>query len=175
MKQGIRIDAVIFEDPVKYDPWVKALLVLPIVLLVVFAILLQVDANHRDIFPKEPARDSRTGSIVLFASTIFVLAVYWLVLPRKLSVTQEKIILHFRGFRWNIPYGKIRSIKAARGLIGWRGYSFITSYGSQVEILRKYRFKIRVSPTRRDQFLENANRALAEWTRRHGVQNTRID
>lgn len=167
MRRGIQLDAVIFEDPVKYDPWVKVLLVFPVVLLIVLAVLFQVDASHRDIFPKEPAKETKLAAVVLYASTVFVLAVYWLVLPRKLSITREKIILHFSAFRWSIPLKTITSIKAARGLVVWWGHSFITSYGSQVEIVRTHRFKVRVSPTRRDQFLEYADQALAEWRRGH--------
>jgi len=162
------MDMIIFEDSVKYDSWVKILLVFPVVLLVALGVLFQVDASHRDIFPKEPAKESRLGAAVLFASALFVLAVYGLVLHRRLSVAGEKIILHFSLFRWSIPYRTVSSLRAAKGFVVWFGYSFITSYSSQVEIVRTFRLKVRVSPSRRDQFLEYANRALAEWRRRHG-------
>ena len=161
------MDFIIFEDDIKYDPWVKFLLGLSFVLLVVLGILFYVDAHDADIFPKEPAAESGTGSVVLFVSAVLLLAVYWLILPRKIAVSQEGIVLKFRSFKWNLPFRTIKSIKAARGIIVWWGHSWITSYGSQIEIARKYRLKIRVSPSRRDQFLEYANKALADWQNTH--------
>jgi len=157
------MDLIIFEDDIKYDVWVKRLLVLPLVLLIVLGILFYIDAHSSDIFPKEPPKESKTASAVLFASTVFVLAIYGLVLPRKIVVTQERIKLKFSGFSWNIPYQTVKSFKPAKGMIVWWAHSFITSYGSQIEIVRKNRFKIRVSPSRRDEFLQHANKALEDW------------
>ena len=61
----------------------------------------------------------------------------------------------------------IRSINPASGIIVWWAHSWITSYRSQIEIIRKYRLKIRVSPSRRDQFLEYAHKAFADWKNTH--------
>jgi hypothetical protein len=161
------MDLIIFEDSIKYDEWVKLFLVFPLVLLIVLGTLFYIDAHYSDIFPKEPATESKTASAVLFASTVFVLAIYWLFLPRKIFVTQEKIKLKFGSFSWIIPYKTIESIKPAKGLIVWWAHSFITSYASQIEIVRKNRLKIRISPGRRDEFLQHANRALADWMHIH--------
>ncbi len=161
------MDLIIFEDSIKYDAWVKPLLVFPFVLLIVLGILFYIDAHDSDIFPKEPATESKTASAVLFGSIVFVLAIYWLVLPRKIFVAQEGIKIKFSGISWNIPYRTIKSVKPAEGLIVWWAHSFITSYGSQIEIVRKNRLKIRVCPSRRDEFLRHANKALEDWTHIH--------
>ena len=161
------MDLIIFEDSIKYDPGIKVVLVLSLVLLVVLGILFYIDAYDSDIFPGEPAAESRTGSVVLFVSAIFVLALYWLILPRTIAVSQEGIVLRFNGFSWKIPYKTIESMRAARGIIVWWAHSWITSYGTQIEIIRRHRLKIRVSPARRDQFLEYANKALADWRNTH--------
>jgi len=161
------MDQIIFEDSIKYDPWIKAVLVFSFVLLIVLGILFYVDAHDSDIFPKEPATESKTGSVVLFISAVLLLAVYWLILPRKIAVSQDGIILKFSGFNWTIPFKTIKSIKPASGIIVWWAHSWITSYGSQIEIARKNRLKIRVSPSRRDQFLEYAYKAFADWKNTH--------
>ena len=161
------MDLVIFEDSIKYDLGIKVVLVLSLVLLIVLGILFYVDAQSSDIFPGEPAAESRTGSFVLFASAVFLLAVYWLILPRAIAVSQEGLILKFRAFNWNIPFASIKSIKPASGIIVWWAHSWITSYRSQIEIIRKHRLKIRVSPSRRDQFLGYAHKAFADWKNTH--------
>jgi hypothetical protein len=161
------MNLVIFEDSIKYDNWIKVVLVLSLVLLIVLGILFYVDARDSDIFPGEPAAESRTGSFALFAAAVFLMAIYWLVLPRTIAVSQEGLILRFRAFRWNIPFATIRSIEPASGMIVWWAHSWITSYRSQIEIIRKYRLKIRVSPSRRDQFLEYAHKAFADWKNTH--------
>jgi len=161
------MDLVIFEDRIKYDFWIKVVLVLSLVLLIVLGILFYVDARDSDIFPGEPAAESRTGSFVLFSAAFFLLAVYWLILPRTIAVSQEGLILKFRAFSWNIPFATIKSIKPASGIFVWWAHSWISSYRSQIEIIRKYRLKIRVSPSRRDQFLEYAHKAFADWKNTH--------
>ena len=161
------MDLVIFEDRIKYDTWIKVVLVLSVGLLIVLGILFDVDARDSDIFPGEPAAESRTGSIVLFAAAAFLMAIYWLILPRTIAVSQEGLILRFRAFSWYIPFVTIRSINPASGMIVWWAHSWMTSYRSQIEIIRKNRLKIRVSPSRRDQFLEYAHKAFADWKNTH--------
>jgi hypothetical protein len=164
---ALPMDLIIFEDGIKYDPGIKVVLVLSLLLLVALGILFYVDAHDSDIFPGESAVESETGSVALFASAVLVLVVYWLILPRKIAVSQEAIVIQFSGFSWRIPFRTIESIKAARGIIVWWAHSWITSYGCQIEIVRRHRLKIRVCPARRDQFLEYANKALADWKKAH--------
>lgn len=159
----------IFEDDIKYDLGIKIVLAFSLVLLIVLEILFDMDARGSDIFPREPAAESRAGSIVLLISAVFLLGVYWLILPRTISVTQDGLVLRFRVFDWDIPFATIRSIEPASGIIVFWAHSWITSYRSQIEIKRKFRLKIRVSPSRRDQFLEHAQRAFADWQRIHPV------
>jgi len=161
------MDLVIFEDSIKYDLWIKVVLVLSVVLLIGLGILFHVDAREADIFPGEPAAESRTGSYALFAAAVFLMAVYWLILPRTIAVSQEGLILRFRASSWNIPFATIESIRPVSGMIVWWAHSWITSYRSQIEIIRKHRLKIRVSPGRRDQFLEYAHKAFADWKNTH--------
>ena len=161
------MDLVIFEDSIKYDPGIKVLLAFSLVLLVVLGILFYADARGSDIFPGESAAKSRIGAFALFAATVFLLAVFWLILPRTIAVSQESLILRFRAFSWNIPFATIKSIKPASGIIVFWAHSWITSYRGQIEITRKYRLKIRISPSRRDMFLEHANRAFADWKNTH--------
>jgi hypothetical protein len=154
------MDPVIFEDDIQYDAWVKPLLALPIIVLVVLAALFYIDGHYSNVFARHPARVSRVAFFVVLFSTALVLAVYWLLLPKKIKVCQEGINVQFGSFSWKIPYRTIEAVKAAKGLFTGSALSLTTSYKSQIEIVRKGRLKIRISPHSRDQFLEMANRAL---------------
>jgi len=165
------MDMIIFEDDIKYEVWVKLLLVLSPILLVVLGILFSMNAHGSNIFPRESAPESQTASVVLYASVVFVVVVYWFAFPRKISVHQFGIKIKHGGFNWNIPFKAIKTMLPSRGIIVWWGYSSLTSYGSQIEIVKKSGFKIRVCPSRRDEFLEHANRALKDWAGMHPSGN----
>jgi hypothetical protein len=81
-------------------------------------------------------------------------------------VCQKGIRVRFGGFSWNIPFQTVETVKAAEGLFTGPAISLTTSYKNQVDIVRKHKLKIRISPRSRDQFLEVANRAL-EASRRN--------
>ncbi len=159
------MDLVLYEDNIKYDFWVKVALVFPVVLLIAMGLFFYVDAHYKDVIPSEPAKDSNMGAIVLFASAPFVLFVYWMVLPRKIFILQDRVRLRFGQFFWNVPFETIESVKASRGLGAWCFHNSITCYRTQIEIVRKNRGNIRVSPNNRDRFLDSVHRALSDWER----------
>jgi hypothetical protein len=165
---GLDMDLVLYEESIKYDFWAKAALIFPIVLLIAMGLFFYVDAHYKDLLPRESAKDSNMGALILFAAAPFVLFVYWMALPRKIFVLQDRIRLQFGQFFWNIPFETIETVKASSGVPLWICSSSITCYSTQIEIVRKKRGNIRVSPARRDQFLDYVNRALSDWKRTYG-------
>jgi len=162
------MDLVLFEDSLKYDVWIKAALVFPIILLIALGILFYIDAHYSDVIPSESEPESSFGAIILFASVPFVLVVYWLLLPRKIYVLQDRIKIKLGQFFLNVSFDNIESVKPARGIIVFSSFSSITSFSTQIEIIRKRGLNWRVSPSRRDQFLEYVNRAISDWKRTSG-------
>jgi len=162
------MNLVLFEDSIKYDMWVKVALVFPIILLIAIGILFYIDAHYSDVIPSESETESNFGAIILFASVPFVLVVYWLLLPKKIYVLQDRIKIKFGQFYLNVSFDNIESVKPARGIIVFSSFSSITSFSTQIEIIRKRGLNWRVSPSRRDQFLEYVNRAISDWRRIRG-------
>jgi len=162
------MNLVLFEDSIKYDMWVKAALVFPIILLIAIGILFYIDAHYSDVISSESETESNFGAIILFASVPFVLVVYWLLLPKKIYVLQDRIKIKFGQFYLNVSFDNIESVKPARGIIVFSSFSSITSFSTQIEIIRKRGLNWRVSPSRRDQFLEYVNRAISDWKRTRG-------
>ena len=159
---------VLFEDSIKYDLWVKIALVFPIILLIALGILFYIDAHYSDVVPSESEAESNMGAIILFASVPFVLVVYWLLLPRKIYVLQDRIKIKLGQFFLKVAFDNIESVKPARGIIIFSSFSSITSYSTQIEIIRKRGLNWRFSPSRRDQFLEYLDRAISDWKRTRG-------
>jgi hypothetical protein len=163
------MEIVIYEDGIKYDRWVKAVLIFPLVLFIILGILFYIDAKYSNIFPKETARKAIIAAIDLFVSVPIVLVIYRLSLPRKISIFHDRIKIKFGAFFFDIPFETIESFKAVKGIISRRAISATTSLGTQIEIVRKERRNIRISPRQREQFLGNANRALSDWKQAHSA------
>ena len=159
------MNLVLFEDSIKYDLAVKIALVFPIILLIALGISFYIDAHYSDVYPSESETESNFGAIILFASVPFVLVVYWLFLPRKVYVLRDKIKIKFGQFFLKVGFDNIESVKPARGIILFSSFSSITSYSTQIEIIRKRGLNWRISPSRRDQFIEYVERAISDWKR----------
>ena len=157
------MEQVLFEDEVKYDLWLKIILVGSVLILIAMGIMFSVDAYSRDILPEEPIEDSKLGAIIMFAATAFVLIIYRTVLPRKLYIYRDKIRIKFGLFSYNIPFSKIESYHKTKGIPLGNYLSSSTSLKNQIEIVRKSVWKIRISPNRLDFFLEALNRAVEDW------------
>ena len=157
------MEPVLFEDDVKYDLWLKIILVGSVVVLFAMGIMFSVDAYSRDILPEEPIEDSKIGAIILFAAAVFVVLIYGAVLPRKFFIHRDRVRIKYGFFFYNIPFSKIESYAKAKGLPLGNYMSSSTSLKNQIEIVRKRGWKIRISPSRLDLFLEALNRAVEDW------------
>ena len=119
-------------------------------------------------------------------------AIVWTVFPRKYQLLEDRIkIVLGRPFSFNIRFETIDSVKGAK----WSsfGWSFATSLSPKgmIEIVRKRklntaisvvmlplaivikslreRINVLISPSNRELFLEELNKAIASWKRSHGV------
>jgi len=159
------MNLILFEDKIKYDLWIKIILISSIILLLALALLFYVDGYKQDVLKSEPAKESKAAAITLFATIAFVLIVYWTVLPRNVYIFQDRVTIKYGVFSLNFRLENIESAKAAGGLPLGNIWSSITSFKNQIEIIRKKGMNVRISPSRRDLFVENLNRALMEWRR----------
>jgi len=162
------MDSVPYEDTVKYEYWAKVLLAFPVILLIAMGVFFYDYAHHRAI-PGGEETTVHAASLVLFLTAPFILLIYWLVLPTKIYILQDRIRIKYGQFFWNIRFDTIETVKTARGIPPLFSNSSVTSYRNQIEIVRRGRMNIRLSPSRRDQFVEHANRALSDWNRIHSV------
>jgi hypothetical protein len=146
------MDSVIYEDTPRYDVYLKAIMVLPVFFIVAgiyYLITAQVEA-----------------AAGMFATTLFMAAVYWAIFPRKYLILDSRIRIVLGGpFSFTIPFDNLETARAPEGVS--LGINFATTFLSKraVEIIRKKGVKVNITPNNREPFLENLNKALNDWRR----------
>jgi hypothetical protein len=146
------MDSVIYEDNPHYDVWVKAIMVLPVffvILGVYYLFTAQVES-----------------AIGLFATTLLMGAIYWVIFPRKYQILDSKIRIVLGGqFSFKVPFDTLETAGKPEGVS--LGINFATTFLRQhaVEIKRKKGMNVNITPSNRDQFLENLNKAIFDWRR----------
>ena len=145
---------LVYEDKPKYDIWIIAILGLPVILMVIPALFLN-------------SSDPET-SISLLGTATFIIVIYWIVMPRKYCIMEDRFKIALGGpFSFSISYSKIETARDMKGTSA--GINFATSFKNGVEIVRRRGMNINITPGDRELFLENLDKALKEW-RNHNTE-----
>ena len=147
------MDSLIYEDKPRYDIWMKAIMALPLFFVLIGAFNLT----------SEPE-----ASIGMFAAAALMAAIYWAVFPRKYCIFDSKVRIVLGGpFSFNIPFDNIETAKAPEGATV--GINFASSFSSKnaVQIVRRKGLNVNITPSNRELFLENLDKALNNWRGRH--------
>ncbi|MBM3296357.1 MAG: hypothetical protein FJY83_02035 [Candidatus Aminicenantes bacterium] len=159
------MDMIIYETPFKYERWAKFFMGLPVVLMFAAGLILSGVVRIPGLNPAGLEKELRLVAWIFFASAAFILFIYWLVLPTKIFIYQDKLKVKFGLFFWTIRFETIERAVARRGFPLGPGHNSVTSYRNQIEIARRGRLPVRLSPDGRDEFLSHLNRALEDWGR----------
>jgi hypothetical protein len=146
------MDSIVYEDTPGYDVWLKTIMLLP-----VFFVIMGI----YDLFAAEIE-----AATSMLAATPLMGAIYWAIFPRKYLILDSKIkIVLGRPFSFNIPFNNLETARAIEGATF--GINFPTCFSSEraVSIIRKKGRNVNITPSDRDLFLENLNKALTEWRR----------
>ena len=143
------MESLIYEDTPRYDVWLKAIMLLPLffVLIGVFNLT------------SEPG-----SAIGMFATAVLMSAIYWAVFPRKYRILESKVKIVLGGpFSFNIPFDTIETARAPKGASV--GLNFPSSFSGKnaVQIVRRKRLNVNITPSDRELFLENLDKALNGW------------
>jgi hypothetical protein len=145
------MDWVIYEDDPRYDTWFKIILAVPLLILILSAGLLI-------------AQSEATAMLIIFGVVLLLALMFWLILPRKFIVMQDKLVIKLGGpFSIKIAYKDIKSA----GKISWKSKNFAMNFTSSVQntvnITASRGLSVNFSPSHREQFLENLNEAMDKW------------
>ena len=141
----------LYEDRARYDYWLRLILFgIPLILLTIGIILMPEDQE---------------GAIAMFSGSLFILSVFYLVLPKKFQIYEDKlkIVLGWPLYI-DISLANISDsqITSARKVFVYWGIRFATSSKSVVEIIRKRGLNIVISPSNGPLFIDRLNEACKQ-------------
>jgi hypothetical protein len=140
---------LLYEDEPRTDIWLKLMLTGIQAMFLVLGIVL--------LF-----RDTEVA-FIMFGVAIFDAVLFRLVMPRRYQVYSDKMRIVLGGpFGWNIPFSTIREARPSSGAstFVYNGVRFATSSRDVVEIRRSKGCSVVISPSNKDVFLEQLNRAM---------------
>ena len=146
------MDSIVYEEAPRYDSLLKAIMVLP-VFFIVFGIYYLIIAEVG-------------AAIAMFATTLLMGIIYWAIFPRKYQILDSKFRIVLGGpFSLNVPFDNLETATKSQGATF--GINFPTCFSSErtVQIVRKKGWYVNITPNDPDLFLENLNKALADWRR----------
>src|SRR4030043_813542 len=144
------MDTVVYEESPRYDSLLKAIMVLPVFFIlfgIYYLFIAEVEA-----------------AIAMFATTLLMAAVFWAIFPRKYQILDSRFRIVLGGpFSFNIPFSNLETAREPQGATF--GINFGTCFSNErtVQIVRKKGWYVNITPNDSDLFIENLNKALADW------------
>ena len=110
---------------------------------------------------------SREEAFASIGTAVFVLLIFWAVIPRKYCIYEDRIkIVLGTPFSVSIRFDTIKYAGEPKGKLTV-GVNFVTSFRNTVEIVKKKGMNVNISPGDREAFLENLTNALDNWRGEH--------
>ncbi len=137
---------LIYEMPTRYDRGIKILFLIILLVLVIPAIF---------IFDSD-----REGAFAMLGTVILVAFILWFIMPRKLRIMEDRLqVVLGSPFTFTIPFTAIKEVRIPRGLTS--GVNFCTALSGVVQIVRKGKMSVNITPAEPAQFMEYLNKALS--------------
>ena len=141
----------VYEDHARYDYWLRLILFgIPLIFLIIGITLIPEDQE---------------GAIAMFGGSLFIVSLFYLVLPRKYQIFEDKLkIVLGWPLHHDIPLASISNsqVTSGRKVFAYRGIRFATSSKSVVEIVRKRGLNIVISPNNEPLFVDKLNEACKQ-------------
>jgi hypothetical protein len=107
----------------------------------------------------------RAGGLTLGAEACFIGFVFWIIFPRRYQVYEDHLRIALGGsLAVRIGFDQVKAIEVTSN--NSLTVNFTTTVTkTYVRIVKKRGLSVAITPRSRDTFVENANRAMAEWAR----------
>lgn len=148
------MDYSIYEDVPHKDIWIKLILLLPLAIILIIAL----------VFSNPDQQDS---SYLIYEATgiaVLMALLYFFIIPVKYCILNDQVRINFRGhFVFSIPFSHIRSIDTASWWTISINFPANLCKSNMLEIRRKSRLAVTITPDDKEAFIENFRRAYENW------------
>jgi len=145
------MEQVIYEDKPRTDTWVRSVVWLPSIILAVTAVPLM-------------NKSLEAGIYMLCAAVAIGLALNFLVIPTGYAIYNDKISVRFRGtLSFDMPFSTIVGVRRARWSTFGVNLPTNMSQANAVEIVRKRRLAVTITPADKQAFVTNFEQVFKEW------------
>jgi hypothetical protein len=142
---------VIYEDKPRTDTWIRSIVWLPSVILAATAVPLM-------------SKSLEAGIYTLCAAAAVGLALNFLVIPTGYVIYNDKITVRFRGpFAFNMPFSTVTAIRSSRWSTVGVNLPTNMSQANAVEIVRRRRLSVTITPSDKQAFITNFESVYKEW------------
>ena len=143
---------LLYQDKPVYGLFMKLIIVVMPVAMLVGSIYLFSSGNN-------------AYGLALLFELIIIGLIFWVVFPRRYQVYEDHIRIALGGpFSVKVGFDKIEAIRVTSKFIF--SVNFVTKLTkSYVEIAKRKGLSIAITPRDNDLFIENANRALSQWSK----------
>jgi hypothetical protein len=145
------MEQVIYEDKPRTDTWIKSVVWLPSIIMAAAAVPLM----YKSLDP---------GIYMLCAAAAVGLVLYFLVIPTGYVIYNDKISVRFRGpLAFNMPFATLTGVRKSRWSTFGVNLPTNISQADAVEIVRKRRLAVTITPGDKQAFITNFEKVFKEW------------
>jgi hypothetical protein len=149
------MDTVIYEDKTHRDIWLKLVLGIPVAFLLVPALC-------------SLAKGDNDTAVAMLGTVLLMVAIFWIIIPRTYLILDGKVKIVFAGpFSFTIPFDTIKEARIPKATSFGMNLPSSLSGNHAVEIVRKKRLNVLITPDNRDLFLESLKKAMDDWAKYH--------
>jgi hypothetical protein len=150
------MEQVIYEDKPHTDIWIKLIVLLPSIILV-FSALMIMGTNLQE------------GICMLGVAVVTWLILNFMVIPTRYVIYDSKISIRFNSpFSFSMPFATIKAVRQASWSTFGVNLPTNLSPSNAIEILRKRRMAVTITPGDKQAFITNFENAFKEWQKYQG-------
>jgi hypothetical protein len=147
------MDILLHEDNTHKDIWLKLILAVPIIIILVAALLFLADNKTED-------------ALAMFGVVVLIFIIFSIIIPKQYLIFDDRVKIVFASpFSFNIPFDTVKKVGVAGGTSFGLNFPSSLSNRHAVEILRKKRIAVYITPDNRELFLEKLGKAMSNWVK----------
>lgn len=144
------MDYQIYEDKPHTDIWIRGIVLLPSAIILVTAIFTW--------------QESHEVTLYMIGVALLIGLIITFIIPVRYCIFNTKIRIEFRGpFAYNIPFETISDVRNARWFTVGINLPTSMSQSRAIEIVRKGRMAVNITPTDKQAFISDFQRAFHDW------------